>query len=398
MYKAHIIKLKPTVKQDIFFRRSCGVARFSYNWALAKWQELYEAGEKPTAYTIIKLQNSIKKEQFPWMYEVGKSAPQYAIHDLGSGYKRMYKGIARHPKFKKKGVKESFVAVEGGKDFKQKNYSIRIPVLGWVKCHENLRFEGKVNNVVIKRTADMWFAVVNVECISEKTPIISENQTTVGVDLGIKTMMTLSDGSIFDNPKALKSNLKSLKRMQRSLCRKQKGSINRKKKQVRLARKHYKVFCIRKNAINQATAAIINKYDKIVIEDLNVKGMTKNYKLAQAIGDISFSEIRRQLEYKAKWAGKEIVVVDRFFPSSKLCSCCGNKKETLKLSERVYKCEACGYKIDRDLNAAINLANYSSTSKSEECEACGETNSSSEKKKRVSVNQELKLNTKQIKT
>lgn len=390
MTKAHVIKLNPTVKQEVFFRRSCGVARFSYNWALVKWQELYEAGEKPSAYSIIKLQNSIKKDQFPWMLEVGKCAPQYAIHNLEAAYKRMWKKLGKYPKFKKKGVKDSFVTCENKEQFKQKDKKIWIARLGWVKCYEDLRFEGKINNVVIKRVADMWFAVVNVDV--SVNPAVCENQATVGVDLGIKTMITLSDGVTFDSPKALKSNLKAIKRMQRSLSRKQKGSSNGKKQQAKLARKHYKVSCIRKSAIHRATSYIIGHYGKVVVETLNIESMLKNHNLAQVISDVSFGEIIRQLEYKARWSGVEIVKADRWFPSSKLCSCCGHKKEKLSLSERTYNCEECGLSMDRDLNAAINLANYSPTEKSSGCEACGEGSSVSEMKHSPSVKQELNLN------
>lgn len=370
MNKVHKIKLYPTKSQERLFRQSCGVARFAYNWALAKWKEDYENGIKQSAYSLIKHLNSIKREEFPWMQETGKTCSQYAIHNLEKAYKKMWKEGAGYPKFKKKGVKDSFVAVENKQQFKQKAFKIWVPRIGWVKCAENLRFEGKVNNAVIKRTADIWFAYVNIETISNETPTTSENQTTVGVDLGIKTMMVLSDGKTFENPKALRKNQKSLKRLQRGLSRKVEGSNNRKKHQVRLARKHYKISCIRSNALHEATSYITKNYDKIIIEDLDVKGMLKNKKLSGALSDVSFGELARQLAYKALWQGKELVKADRFFASSKLCSGCGHKKETLKLSERKYECENCGLQIDRDLNAAINLANYSPTPKIGECQAC----------------------------
>jgi len=239
--------------------------------------------------------------------------------------------------------------------FKQKDKKIWIPRLGWVKCYENLRFEGKVQNSVVTKRAGMYFAVINIE--TNDIPTKSENQTIVGVDLGIKTLATLSDGTVFENPKALKSNLKSLKRLQRGLNRKVKGSNNRKKQQQRLAKKYYKVSGIRNNALHQATSYITKNYGTIVLEDLNVKGMVKNRKLSQAISDVSFGEFRKQIEYKSKWYGVEVIVADRFYPSSKICSCCGHKKEKLKLSERTYNCTNCGTVIDRDLNASKNLAN-----------------------------------------
>jgi putative transposase len=392
MNKAHSIKLYPTKSQEAFFKRSCGVARFSYNWALNRWNEKYKNGEKASAYSLIKELNSIKKEQFAWMQETAKTCSQYAIHNVESAFNNFFKKNAKHPKFKKKGLKDSFVAIESSEQFNnnQKDFKIKIPRLGWVKCAENLRFEGKVNNVTIKRTANMWFAVVNMEIESPtEAPIVSENQATVGVDVGIKSMLVLSDGTVFENPKALKSNLKSLKRLQRGLSRKVKGSSNRRKQQMRVARKHYRIGCIRKNAIHQATSYIVDKYDRIVIEDLNVKGMMANHNLAQALSDVSFGEIARKLAYKALWKGKELVKADTFFASSKTCSCCGHKKETLKLSERTFNCDKCGLSIDRDLNASKNLAEYRSTLKLSGCEAFGESNSSGEISKRGSMKKEI---------
>lgn len=389
LVKAHAIRLFPTIAQERLIKQSCGVARFAYNWALAKWKEDYINGVKQSAYSLIKHLNSIKREEFPWMQETSKTCSQYAIHNVQTAYKKMWKEKSGSPKFKKKGVKDSFVAVENKESFNQKNFKIRLPRIGWVKCAENLRFEGKVNNVTVKRIADMWFAVVNIETYPNESPIVNKSQVTVGVDLGIKTMIVLSDGTSFENPKALRRNLKGLKRLQRGLSRKVKGSANRKKNQVKVARKYYQISCIRSNAIHNATSFIVNNYDRIVIEDLNVKGMIKNRKLSQAISDVSFGEVSRQLAYKAKWANKELIKADRFFASSKICSDCGHKKAILNLSERTFVCNHCGYSNDRDVNAAINLANYSPTLKLSGSKACGEVNSTPETECRTSMNQEI---------
>ncbi len=372
MIKSHVIKLYPTKSQEILLRKSCGVARFAYNWALDKWNKDYEAGIKSDANSIIKHLTAIKREEFPWMLEVSKTCPQYAILNLEKAYLKMWAKDAKYPRFKKKGVKDSFVAVENKEAFNQKDFKIHIPRIGKIKCAENLRFEGKVNNVVVKRVADMWFAAINIETMPTETPALRESQATVGVDVGIKSLIILSDGTVYENPKALKNNMRSLKRMQRSLSRKVKGSNNHKKQQMRVARKYYRIGNIRKNATHQATTEIVRKYDKIVIESLNVAGLIKNRKISQAIIDASFGEISRQLSYKSQWAGVELVKADKFFASSKTFSNCGHKKEKLKLSERIYRCDQCGLEIDRDLNAAKNLAKYSSTSELEGCKASGE--------------------------
>jgi putative transposase len=371
--KSHVIKLYPTESQVSLLKQSCGVARHSYNWALTKWKELCDIGEKPSAYSLIKLQNSIKKDEMPFYMGVSKTAPQYAIHNLETAYKNMWKHKKGYPKFKKKGNKDSYVAIENEKSFKQKNRKIWISRIGWIKCAENLRFEGKVNNVVVKRIADMWFAVINIEVsnsILTLKHIKSDNQAIVGVDLGIKSMIALSDGTIYENPKALGTNLKSLKRLQRGLSRKQKNSNNYKKQQIKISRKHYRIVNIRKSAIHKATSEIVKKYDKIIIESLDIKEMMKNHRLSKLLRDVSLGEITRQFTYKTTWMKKEFVKADRFFASSKLCSSCGYKKESLKLSDRIYKCNLCGLSLDRDINAAINLANYSPTQESGESKAC----------------------------
>lgn len=391
-HKAHSIKLYPTKPQEILLKKSCGVARYSYNWALTKWKELYDKGESPSAYSLIKLQNSIKKEQMPFFLEVSKNAPQYAIRHLELAYKKMWRKQGGFPRYKKKGVRDSFVSVEKSQDFKQSNYRIHLPRIGEVKCAENIRFSGKVNHVTVRRVADMWFAVVSINTIPDEAPKTSDNQAVVGVDLGIKSMMALSNGKVFANPLPLKSNTKRLKQHQRSLSRKQIGSNNYFKQNIRLIRLYYRISRIRANAIHEATSYVVNNFGRIVIEDLNALGMVKNHKLAQVVHDTSFGEIRRQLTYKASWKGRQLVVADRWYPSSKICSGCGHKKDKLKLSERTYTCENCGLVIDRDLNAAINLANYRPTQKACECEACGELSSVAATRFSGSLKQEISNN------
>lgn len=425
LIKSHVIKLNPTKSQKIYFEKACGIKRHSFNWALAKWEEMRNNGEKPSATTLIKLQNSIKKELMPFYSEVTKNAPQYAIWDVEAAYKKYFKNLKKgeiekgknayirnrkkkalevkehklqnfgKPNFKKKGkCVDSFTAVENNKSFKMIGKKMKIPILGYVKCTEELRFSGDVNNVTIKKIADYWYAVVNVKLNENpnEMPMASENQVVVGVDLGIKQLATLSNGVIFENPKPLSKSMKSLKRSQRSLSRKEKGSLNRTKQALRVARKHKKISDIRKFASHNLTSYLVNNFDVIVIEDLNVSGMLKNKKLSKAISDVSFYEIRRQLEYKSEWNNKTLIVADRFYASSKTCSNCGDKNDNLKLSERTFKCNSCNAVIDRDLNASINLANLGSTSEIEECKASGELSSAFVKKQRSSKKEELENN------
>ena len=358
--------------------QSFGCARHSYNWALAKWKELYGAGEKVSAFSLVKLQNKVKRQEMPFYLNVSKCAVQYAIHDLEWAFKNFFAKRGKYPKFKKKGCKNSYVAIENSISFKQNDKKIWLPRIGWVKCYEDLRFEGKVNNVTVKQVADKYFAVINIDT-NQSAPILKpsagENQAIVGVDLGIKTMIVLSDGTISKNPMALRNGLKNLKRQQRSLSRKEKGSRNRKKQQVKVARLYYRIANVRKNSIHQATTSIVKNYDIIVVETLRPSNMVRNHALAQAVSDVSFGEIARQLTYKAQWYGKELICADQWFPSSKLCSNCGHKKETLKLSERTYNCDSCGLSIDRDLNAAKNLASYGSTVRPTGSHACGDGSS-----------------------
>jgi putative transposase len=217
---------------------------------------------------------------------------------------------------------------------------------------EELRFEGKINSVVISRTADRWFVSIQVD--SPITFPKHENQMSVGIDLGISKLATLSDDIAFESPKPLKRLLWRLKRQQRKLSRKTLGSSNFKKQVEALSRLHMRIANIRKDSLHKVTTFLTSNYSQIGIEDLNVKGMVRNHKLSRALSDVGFGEWRRQLEYKAAWRDAKIVFHDRFFPSSKICSQCSLIKESLSLSERVFMCD-CGFVIDRDLNAARNL-------------------------------------------
>jgi putative transposase len=351
---AHTIRLYPTKAQETFFKKACGCARVAYNYGLAEYQKQRKNGGKPKISEIKKQFNQEKKTLYPWMKETNKDANQRPFTNLQTAFSRFFRHQSNYPRFKKKGIKDSFYISNDKFDIEGNKFWI--PILGWVTGAEELRFSGKIMSATVRRKAGYWFVVISVQ--TYKTFTACKNQAVVGVDLGIKTLATLSDGKVIKAIKPLRSKLERLKRLQRWASRKIKGSSNRHKANRRVAKIHYEVSCLRKDVLDKLTTYLCENYQVIVIEDLNVKGMLKNHCLALAISDCGFGEFRRQFEYKSILHGNTLIIADRFFPSSKMCSGCGSIKETLLLSDREYVCKSCGLVIDRDLNAAINLQNY----------------------------------------
>lgn len=352
MQRAHKIKLQPNNRQAAYFAKAAGTARFAFNWALAAWQRQYEAGEKPSAYGLKKQFNALKKQEFPWITEVTKCSPERAFADLDRAFKNFFRRARQgkapgYPKFKKKGQKDSFHI--SNQHFKLDGPRIFVPRLGWVRMRESLRFSGKLQSVVISKNAAGWFAAVSVEMPDSP---VSENQArrAVGIDLGIKQLAVTSDGEFFDNPKPTEKYQKRLRRLNKSLARKQKGSSNWKKAKQKIGKLHYRIACVRQDTSHKLTTYLASTYTDVCIEDLNTSGMVRNRRLAKAISDSAFSEIRRQLAYKCL----SLHVIDRWFASTKLCPQCG-QINVMPLGKRVYECE-CGYgPIDRDLHAARNI-------------------------------------------
>jgi putative transposase len=351
MHRSHKIALDPTVKQAQYFQRACGVSRFAWNWGLAAWGTLYRQGLKPSGPQLKKLFNSVRHVFFPWSGEVLRDATAQPFANLQAAFSNFFHKTSRYPRFKKKGVQESFYIAND--KFKVEGNQILIPKLGWIRMFEPLRFNGKILSAVVSRTADRWFCSISVDV--ESTPTVSENQATVGVDLGVKDLAVLSTGEKILGPTALRRYQKKLARLQRQLARKPKGSANRLKAKQRLARLYYQLSCIRGDAIHKLTTRLVREFGTIVLENLNVSGMLKNHCLARAVQDQGFFEIRRQLEYKAEPLGTRIVIADRWYPSSKTCSACGFKLDILPLSCREWTCPGCGAVHDRDVNASQNL-------------------------------------------
>jgi putative transposase len=380
-------ELDLTNEQRTACLKHAGASRFAYNWGLSRSQEVYRAtGKRPTALDLHKELNALKKTDFPWMYEVSKCAMQEALRDLDNAFKHFFrrlalkkqgklKGKVGYPVFKKKSKAIGSFRLTGAIHVFED--AVQLPRLGRLRLHEHgyLPSNAQVLSAAVSEKAGRWFVSIQVQENCEKP--VPTAPTAIGVDLGIKTLATLSDGTTFENPRALKHAQKKLKRLERAKSRRKKGSKNRHKARKAIAKVHARIANIRKDATQKLTSFLAHKYALVAIEDLHVNGMLKNHKLAQAVSDSNFGEIRRQLEYKAAWHGTHIVTIDRFYPSSKTCSGCGHVKPELSLSERVFVCEACAMVLDRDLNAAINLLNEAlrSTASSAGSDACGQLSS-----------------------
>lgn len=388
---AHKVQLLPNNKQKTYFRKAIGCSRLAYNWGLKEWERRYKEGERNlSGYKLLNSFNAIRKEQFPFTYEVTKYATSHAFNDLQVAFNNFFAHRANYPKLHKK--KDEYGSFYIGADKARlldyhkglkflKNIPhntngiyqyVNISNLGYVKMAERLRFNGKIKGVKISQEGDKFYASFFMEITEEEylrthPKANTEKQGAVGIDFGLKEVMTLSDGIVIHNPRILSKHQKKIIRLSRQLSKRQhaktkqerlqgvKKSNNYKKLSKRLAKEQKHVANIRRDFQQKLTTILTTTYKSIAIEDLNVKGMEKNHKLAKSVNDIAFGELHRQIEYKAALNGVKVVIADRFYPSSKTCSHCGVKKSDLTLKDRVFVCPQCGYIIDRDLNAALNL-------------------------------------------
>jgi putative transposase len=356
MIKAHKIRLHPTSEQAVYFAKAAGTARFVWNWALAEWNQQYEAGLKPTALKLKKQFNEIRREQFPWRWEVSKNASDQPFLDLGKAFTAFFEGRARRPRFKsKKRSKPSFYLAND--QFELGDHRIWIPKLGWVNMAENLRCVGKVTGARITKTADWWFVCIQVELPDE---ILMQKPVAVGIDVGLNRLATLSTGEGIENQAFLKTALAKLRRANKRLHRRKLGSKNREKARRQVARLHYRITCLRDDVLHKLTTQLATCYGIIGIENLNLKGLLKNRKLARSFSDAALGKLLNWLTSKVEQRGGQVIKVDRFFPSSKTCHCCGWKWEDMELSDRVFLCQKpdCAYHLfpqDRDHNAALSL-------------------------------------------
>ena len=332
-------------------KKSCGVARFAYNWGLEEWERQYKNGEKPNYLKLKKQFNGIKKDEFPFVCEVSKCCAEIAFINLGRAYKNFFAKRSKYPKFKKKGMHDSFGL--NNLNFQIEGNYIKLAKMQPMRMAEPLRFDGKIMSGTVSCVVGKWYISIAVEIHKDMT--LPKTGKYVGVDLGVKDIAITSDGYKFANPRWIQKSEKKLKRLNRELARRQRASKRRERTRQRLATQHNRVANQRKDWLHKITTYLVGNYDVISLENLNVRGMVKKHNLAKAITNVSFGEFNRQIEYKAQMYGRRIYRVDRFFPSSKTCSVCGCIQDKMPLNVREWTCPECRAHHDRDINAATNL-------------------------------------------
>jgi len=361
MIFGHKIELKPNNVQKTLLRKHFGVARLAYNTCLQIWNDDYKAGLKPNVYTIKKKFNAIKEEKYPWIYEVSKCAAESAIMDLGKAFGNYFRNPDKfeRPVFKSKDTDNSF-RMDNAR-FKLTETHVLLPKKLKIRLKEQFRFPDsiKLYNATVSSEGDKFFISISCETIEIPQINKNKNENVVGMDLGIKSLVVLSDGQVYENPKALKYKERTLRRRQQELSRKKKGSKNRRKAKYKLAKVHREIKNVRTDAINKITTDIAKNHKVVCMETLKPKNMMKNHNLAKSLSDASFGEIKRQMQYKCQRYGSKLVFAPSNYPSSQLCSSCGYRNEETKdLSIRSWVCPECGSYHNRDVNAAINLKRY----------------------------------------
>jgi putative transposase len=359
--QAFRFELSPNAAQRRALAQHIGAARFAYNWGLSLCQKALEEGRRlPSAAELHREWNRWKRENAPWWTEVSKCAPQEAFRDLERALKNWRKGKGRFPRFKRKKLAPDNGARLTG-SIRVFSRHIGLPRIGKVKSKEptegllKLLEEGKAKilSATLSREADRFYVSLTceVERPDPKPKEVRSEDDVVGVDLGLASFAVLSDGTRIEAPKPLAKRLRLLKRRSKQLSRKEKGSNNAKKAALRLARLHRKVKNLRRDFLHKQTTCLARTKPVIVVEDLSVRGLSRGW-LSRSVADVGWGTFLRMLEYKAKWHGATLILAPRSFPSTRLCSRCGHLHGKMSLSQRVFRCEACGLEMDRDLNAA----------------------------------------------
>jgi len=354
--RAFRVRLYPTGSQRELLEKHFGANRFTWNYFLQKRTEYYaESKAKGKAqgmnyFKTTKLLTQLKGEK-EWLYEISSQSLQQTLRKLDNAFTAFFRKNSSYPVFRSKKGKQYFVTPQGAKCGEDRLF---IP-----KFMEGIRFRDKhqipeeINQVIVTKEVDRYYASIIYE--SDEHPAKGNEQ--IGIDMGLKTFATLSNGIQIENPHSMNKFERGIKRQQKKLSGKEKGSKNRAKQVIRIRKLYQHLTDAREDFLHKASTAIAKQSDTIVMEDLNIQGMMRNHHLAKSIGDVSWYSFKRMLEYKAEWRGIEFIEIGMFEASSRVCSRCGWYKRDLKLSDRVFHCNACGLVIDRDLNAAINIRN-----------------------------------------
>jgi putative transposase len=377
--QAYRFALDPTPRQQRTLASHAGAARLAYNWGLYLVQERLEqrrAGEDvEVPWTLPALRrewNRAKHEVAPWWAENSKEAYSSGLDGLARALKNWADSRAgrrkgrpvRFPHRKRKGrCRDACRFTTGAIKVLPDRKHVRLPRIGILKTHESTRKlarrlehgTARILAATITRTADRWFVSFTVE-VQRTTPASHGHDTVVGVDVGVRHLATLSTETIIPNPRALERSLRKLRRLNRQLARRKPSSKRRRQTRRRLARVHARAANLRRDALHKLTTTLATQHATVVVEQLNLAGLVQNRHLARALADTGLAEMRRQLTYKTSWYGSQLVVADPFYPSSKTCSACGWVKAKLTVAERTFSCDTCGLFLDRDLNAARNLA------------------------------------------